>query len=427
MKSIVRILSLILAISCLICLFVSCNDKDENQDENPTPEVEYVDYTVCVVDDYGNPMTDVMVRFVNEDGEIKSRLTFEDGIATYKNAVAGKYIVLLEKGNSNAIFTQTEYQLTKANNTLTVVVRNEKKTTDIYGDAVDEDDYAHNIAEGEHKINGKAGETSYFLLKVFLSGKYKISFKSEDNGMTVGYYGNPMFVQTTHRGEGEYDGKSFEIDIHDILAPYIIGLNFTTDCEATLVVERVGDTTFDPNFDIPVVSVDTSKTNLPQINLTDEVVPVDIDITDSNLSYYVGDDGYYYTSDGKLIYLRFTTTGNHDNMEIPLPSLKEMLALGSDPDAMVTIGGINFGGFVYDENGNYIEKRIYNDMLESYYEVCDGRYGLYVLTTELAEAIRVHGDNSGWWDMDNPNTCIFNSDVNENIAWMFFCCTLEAK
>ena len=175
MKSIVRILSLILAISCLICLFVSCNNKDENQDENPTPEVEYVDYTVCVVDDYGNPMTDVMVRFVNEDGEIKSRLTFEDGIATYKNAVAGKYIVLLEKGNSNAIFTQTEYQLTKANNTLTVVVRNEKKTTDIYGDAVDEDDYAHNIAEGEHKINGKAGETSYFLLKVFLSGKYKSS------------------------------------------------------------------------------------------------------------------------------------------------------------------------------------------------------------------------------------------------------------
>ncbi len=426
MKTLVRILSLILVISSIVGIFASCQKEDKNDNKNEAPEVVYQDYTVTIVDDYGDPVRDVMVRFINSAGEIKSRLTFEDGVATYKNAVAGKYTIVLEKGSSVAIFDQTEYQLTAENNTLEVVVRNEKKTVDIYGDAVPEGGYAHIISEGRHGLNSEANTTEYFLLNVYLPGKYKVSFESSDIDMTVGYYGNPMFVQTTHRGDGEYTGRSFELDIRDVLAPYVIGLNYTVNAEATLIVERIGDASFDPNFDVPVVVVDTKRDDLAQFNLPPNTDVRDFDITDPTLSVTVDEDGYYYTSKGERLYLRITTAGNESNMITPLPSLKSMLALGADPDAPVTIGGINFGGYVYDEDGNYVENRIYNDMISSYYEVCDGRYGLYPLTEELAEAIQIHGEKSGWWDMDNENTCIFNSDVYAENAWLFFCCTLVA-
>ena len=360
MKKIFKIFFILTLVAGLIFVVSACKDKEENKDT----EITYKDYTVTVVDDFGNPVRDVVVKFTNSDGESKSRVTDERGIAVYKNAVSGKYIVKVEKGLSEVIVKRSEFQLTPDNNTLTVVVRDAKKTIDIYG-AVEDGAYAHIISEGEFKFTSTEGSRVYFLVNFNLPGKYSVSFVSGDKDMTVGYYGNPMIVQENHLADGEYDGKSFVLDVHDPTAPYVLALDYTEDTEATLVVKRIGDADFNPSYDVPVVSVDTKREDLQKFTLPENAVLTDIDITDKNLTVELRDDGYYYTSDGKLIYLRISSVGNHDNMNIQIPSIKEMLALGTDPDAPVVVGGINFGGFVFDENGDYIEKRIYNDMMES--------------------------------------------------------------
>ena len=424
MKNIIKIFALILALSATICAFVACQN---NTNEEPKP-VTYTNYTVSVVDDYGNPISGVIVKFTNEADESKSRVTDKDGKAAYINAVAARYIVNLTLPNDDYSLTRYEYLLTESENDLTVVCRDLTKTVDIYGEVID-GAYGHKIYEGEHKFSAKAGDTVYFVLNVLLSGKYEISFTSEDENMIVGYYGNPMFVQSAHRGDGEYDGKTFSLEIHDTYTPYVIGLTYTKDVEATLIIKRAGETTFDPNFDVPVVSVESTRGDLNQVNIPEDAVIVDFDVTDPTLSVYLADDGYYYTSDGKLVYLRLGSVGEYeDYMYFTPASLKDMVALGVPDDSIGVVGGINFGGFVYDENGNYVARNIYNDMLESYWEVCDGRYGAYPLTDELAEAIIVHGENAGWWNVENEYTCLFINDqerplVVEN-AWLFLCFTI---
>lgn len=531
MKRIVGILALILAFSTLMTLMVGCDDDNNNGDN----EIVYKDYTVTVVDGLGNPMSNVIVNFKNEAGESKMRVTEKDGIATYKNAPAGNYTVAIEQGYSDAIILQSEYGLTKDVTDVKVIVRDSKKTVDIYGDipagsfaykvsngennivaeqgntvyyvftpsvtgiysfslssdsdaavayygdhnaiqssamstdksfdngfeliitntelsyvigvssdnaataqlvidrigdtpielfgAVPDRTFAQSIAVGTHTTETMADQAVYFVFNARSSGVYKVSVTSDDDGMTVGYYGIPMFVQSTHRGDGEYDGKSFELIIQDPSTPYVLGINATKDTTASLTVERIGDAPFDPMY-AEWVEVEAVGP-LNKFDTTDKTL-VDVDITSYDLSVSLGDDGYYYTNDGKLIYIRITTTTSYSSVDenfqlVPILSGSLALLAGHVDDKV----GINVGGYVYDENGNYVNKYRYNNMIKTYMDYVDGKYGVVALTEELANCIKHHGESNGWWNADS-NGYIFNGiDINPDNAWLFLCMVEE--
>ena len=85
--------------------------------------------------------------------------------------------------------------------------------------------------------------------------------------------------------------------------------------------------------------------------------------------------------------------------------------------------GQNFGGFVYDDEGNFVGKYSYNSMIESYLQYCD--HGVYPLTEELAEAVKLHGQNAGWWNPTSGNYLFSNVLAVLENAWLFACCTAE--
>ncbi len=382
---------------------------------------KYADYTVTVTDALGLPMSDIVVKFIDENGETKTRVTDDSGIAVMKNTLVGKFTVKIESGASQAIIPISEYVLDNGTTTLRAFAHSIDKFQHLAGD-VAEDTYATNVGIGTYNVPVTAGEMVYFVFYSTSSGVYKISIP-EDCSATVGYYGIPMFIQSTHRGDGEYDGKSFELVIRDTATPYVIGINSTDSADVVLNVERIGDPPFDPTYDVPLRVVEAQQ-GLTQCQTPTGTIR-DFDVTDTNLSVELRDDGYYYTSTGKLVYLRIASVGSYSYIDVPIASIEDMLAFGVPPGQLGGLGGGNFGGYVFDGEGNYVEKRIYNDMLEKYWENCDSTYGVYPLNEQLAEAIKVHGDNAGWWDKDNEGTYLFSTDIFDENAWLFLCCTFE--
>ena len=125
---------------------------------NKEPEVTYANYTVTVVDGLNNPVSNVMVTFMDEAGNKKMRVTEKDGIASYNNALAGEYTVTIQAGpgNDNTAVIQSTYILTKDVTSAVVVVRDTSKTVDIYGE-VPEKAFAYyvNVGDGEIVCNAE--------------------------------------------------------------------------------------------------------------------------------------------------------------------------------------------------------------------------------------------------------------------------------
>ena len=387
---------------------------------NKEPEVTYANYTVTVVDGLNNPVSNVMVTFMDEAGNKKMRVTEKDGIASYNNALAGEYTVTIQAGpgNDNTAVIQSTYILTKDVTSAVVVVRDTSKTVDIYGE-VPEKAFAYYVNVGDREIVCNAEKSSYVVFHAPQSGIYKILFASDDSGMTVGHYGNPMIAQPTHCGDLNYDGKSFELIIKDQTTPYLIGLYATKDTVATLKIERIGDAPFDPFYDAEWITVESTAT-LTKCDLGGKTL-TDIDIASADLTVSLGDDGYYYTSDGKPVYIRITSQTGYGRVEdhVFIPALGGSLALlAGHVDQNV---GVNIGGYVYDENGNFQNKYRYNDMIKTYMDYVDPDYGVVPLTEELAECIKLHGEANGWFNPASGGYLFDGIDVNVSNAWLFLC------
>ena len=70
---------------------------------------------------------------------------------------------------------------------------------------------------------------------------------------------------------------------------------------------------------------------------------------------------------------------------------------------------MNIGGYIYDENGDFVDKLNYNLMIEEYMKYCDSKYGVIPLTEELAECMKLHGTSTGWWNSSAGNY-LFNGE-----------------
>jgi len=367
-------------------------------------------YTITVLDEDGVPMSNVIVKLTDAEGMELTRITDKDGVAKFEEMPIGESSVILERGFSDAVILTMEYKLDKNVTELVATVADENKRPFIYGN-INDGAYAYIVHEGEHKLDiyedriSYEPKTLYLIFTPTASGIYNISLASGDTNATVAYHGNPNFVQIGHILDGEYDGKSFEFIVQDTRTPHVIGIDCADFANAVLTIERVADAPFDPNY-----------AEWIEVKATEDFIDVDtgilnpVDLSDSELTVTLGDDGYYYTNYGEIIYLCIGKDA---------PYIETSIAyIAGYVDKNV---GNNFGGYVYDENGNFKAKYSYNSMIESYLDHCDSN-GVYPLTTELLEAIKCHGEQVGWWNPTSPNFLFRGVIYNEENPWLFLCC-----
>ena len=501
-------------------------DENGTGDGGNEQQPELLDYSVTVLDELCNPVSDVIVKFTDKDGITKNKVTNAEGKAILSDAAKGDYSIVFDTLLSSVAIPDGDYKLTPDNNNLTVYVCNQDKTLPLVGDveegtygytvsagsytvytkqaemsylvftpeesgiyklaitdadtdaiigyygipdevsgtnlggkdydgisfslnaayggvdyvigiensvsgivnfeivrtgdapieiygAVEDGTTAFRVGVGDHTLEAEANNSAYVVFSAPREGIYKFYFTSDDIGMTIGYYGNPMIVQGHHCGDGEYDGKSFELILRDVATPHVIGLNFTIDTSATLHIERVGDPPFDPQY-APWTDV-IAREEIEKCTLPAGSTLKDIDVTDPSVSVYLGDDGYYHTSDGKIVYVRIGSVCNAKYLDVSIAYISGWV----DPNF-----GNNFGGYVYDDNGDFVGKYSYNQLIKSYYDMCDAN-GVYPMTAELAEAIQVHGNNAGWWKFGTVNYLFSGVPVVLENAWLFLCCTVE--
>ena len=414
---------LALALAFSVISLVSCDGNnnggatsdgsgDGNGDTPAGPT--YADYTVTLTDALGNPINNVIVEFKDADGNVKKYVSGKTGVVTYKGAETKDYTVVLTAGPScTAVLTDETYTLTKDNTSLKLILRTVDGTMDIYG-SVPDGAYAYMIGADSYDIVTAPGDMTYFIFTARATGIYTISIESADVATTVGYYGGPMFVMENHilDDDGSYDGRSFDITVQDISTPYVIGVKSATDESFTITAARTADAPFDPQF-MPWTSVPATAV-LSKCDLPDGAVLTDIDVTDPTVSVALGEDGIYYTADGKPVYIRITSNAAY------LGAALSLIA-GFENDNV----GVNIGGYIYDENGEFVDKKSYNDMIATYMEYCDDTEGVYFLTAELAEAIQTHGNSTGWWNPKAANYLFTGINTVDGNEWLFICCTVE--
>ncbi|MBO7196875.1 MAG: carboxypeptidase regulatory-like domain-containing protein [Clostridia bacterium] len=289
--------------------------------------------------------------------------------------------------------------------------------SELFG-SVPDHTYAKVVGVGTHTVSTEEELDVYLVFTASSSGIYRLSFESDDQGMTIGYYGIPMFVQDTHRGDGEYDGKTFDMIIYDNSTPYVIGIKATKATSADVTIERLGDAPVNPNY-LPWTEVNATMAGT-KCDVGDKTL-VDFDISDKTITVSLGSDGYYYTNDGKLVYIRITSQtgcGIIQNFEFH-PVISGSLALWAghvDEDV-----GVNIGGYLYDEQGNFVDKYSYNSMIGEYMNDADDEYGVVPLTEELAECIKIHGESNGWFDRNGYGYLFTDILVNAENSWLFLC------
>ncbi len=378
-----------------------------------------VEYKVTVKDALGNAYgSDVIVRFMKDGEQAAMQVCDENGVAT-KTLAAGKYTIELKFADTEVDFYYEEGITVTAKNpeiemNLSYVVGEESITLT----TVDAEYDAYAVSSGCTYVELTKGERNYFLFTPTEAGTYEFSI-ADGADATIGYYGAPHFIQSDSVAE-VVDGK-FSVSIKkDMIGTngtgttvLVLGIDGNVN-NCVLGIERTGD----PQYDIedePWIIYQSSLV-LEEFSLPAGTTLVDFDITaDSYNLVYNEFDGYYHlnSEDGPLVYVYLTEDPAY------LPCFKNIL----DRSGVVK--------YFFDEDGNFVKKESYSELLLQYIEVADEETGVYPLTEDLKYMIQQRGNYVGWWDKESPDFIFKDATgnpvegLNPDIAWLFMCCYEE--
>ncbi len=413
-----RMKALLLAVCMLlsVMLFAACGNDTQNETTSGADD----GYKVKVVDGTGNPYTSgVIVRFLKGTEQVAMQKIDENGVAQ-KALEKGDYTVEL-------MFTDDAEKYHYEKEGLTLSAEKTELEIVLYYTAAAETqtlfaqgkDYeAHKVSIGSTYVGLTAGDRSYFLFTPTEGGTYQ--FSAEGEGVQIGYYGAPHFVQDNNAAEDLKD-NTFTLSISEDMigaegtgtSVLVVGIDSESATKGVLNIARIGD---------PAWTVHDEPWT--EYVCKNEIKPFTLDIKDGQKLSYIDirgkaddykvvfneTDGYYHLNDenGPVIYI---------NLGKGAPNVSLEVVIKGDGAA----GGAPIRHYFYDENGEFIKKEEYTDILVKYFDNMDKDYKVYPLTEDLVYIIT--NACSGWWTSDSPDY-IFEG-CNPELGWLFACCYIE--
>lgn len=406
----------LIAVIVIICVCSGGNDVTDPSDptDNTGGSGTSV-YTVTVVDNFGNPVSDgVIVNFMTGDTVTAMQTVDANGIAS-KELTAGTYTISLS-------FTQIEsgydYDassfVNESNPNVTIVLTNYIPSKELY--TGEKTHTAYYLQAGTNAVTVSTQERAYFLFTPTQTGVYEFSVSGD---AVIGYYGSPFFVQSDSLAEVT-DGKftiSFSSGMvgSDASTVIVLGVDSTV-ANVSITIERIGDaekTLEDYDWTVYQTTASLNPYTLPA-----DMTIVDFDLTAAGWQLIFNDsDGYYHlnTAEGPLVYCKLGVASAYmDSIEKVLES-----------------SGVSC--YFFDAEGNFVKKETYNECLLEYIACMDAETGLYPLTQDLYYIIHQRGDYVGWWDPASPSYLYTDDNgnsiigLNHEIAWLSFCCYGEPE
>lgn len=381
------------------------------------------DYEVKVLDAQGNPYTSgVIVKFLQNGAQVAMQPVDGNGVAK-KALTKGDYTVELvfTDESISGYFDPAAAVLSKKEMSIELTLYNSVSgegvdlfaTSPVTGES--KDYKAYHVAAGGTYVPVAAKERNYFIFVPTQAGTYKISV--DNSALKLGYYGSTYFVQK--ESVEEVVDNALTVSISESMigtgntgtVSLVLGIDGSdSDANCILHIDRVGD----PEHtlaDEPWTEYNTTHTPAPftlKLEAGKELTYVDIKgTTADNQVVYNEADGYYHfgAADGPVVYM-------HLGKKAPYVSLQTVIQ-GDGP-----MGGAPIREYFFDNNGNFIKKEDYTEILTKYFENMDQDLGVYPLTEDLVYIIQ-NGCN-GWWDAESPDY-IFEG-CNPEIGWMFALC-----
>ena len=398
-------------------------EKDDGEKDDESNDTGAY-YTVTLDDGTGKAVTSVQVSLVKDDGTEAAKvivgMTGEKikGRADFTAIKSGSYKIVLRALNKADIYYDAENaKIDEDNRSVTVNVSRPvpEKTRVLMGQDIPESaNVMAAMLDVGYYFGSFNGDLNYFVFNPSRVGVYEIRFRADDSDVIISNHGIPDYVQpaldTTDEGVIEILVPS----ISEEGCPRVIGVEPQKFTTGYIEIVRVSDLPNTPEY-LPWETVQ-STVEIKQFDLPyDNANLVSLDITDENLMVVLGSDGYYHLGDenGKIVYVYISKP------------VKDGYLDGS----FTTIAGLQrIGAYVYDEDGNFVRKESFNDMILEYAACCDKNTGVYPLTEDMAYAIKSFGNAQRWYNLDEEQFTIFGEDsvniVAEN-AWLFACATLE--
>ena len=238
--------------------------------------------------------------------------------------------------------------------------------------------------------------------------------------MQIGYYGAPHFVQETNAAE-DLANNAFTQSVNEGMigkdssgtAVLVIGIDSQSATECVLNIERTGDPAWNVSDEPWTEYVCKNEIKPFTLDIKDGLKLTYVDIRGKAEDYKVvfnETDGYYHmgSEDGPVVYI---------NLGKDAPNVSLQVVIMGDGAA----GGAPIRHYFYDENGEFIKKEDYTEILTKYFVNMDENYSVYPLNEDLVYIIT--NACSGWWTSDDPNY-IFEG-CNPELGWLFACCYIE--
>lgn len=391
--------------------------SESNTDVSDSPEGD-VEYSVTAVDGNGNPISGLTVK-INGKTFSGIKTTSAKGVAKF-TAEKGEFTIEFVSPDKEYYYDKSKCFLD--DNTFSVTLNLIEKafassSVNAYSEAKGDytDHKAYEISEGMLYAPIEKDEITYFIFTPERSGVYEITASGSGN-VFLGYYGMPLLVYTESL-PGVHDNK-FELEVHnyhigtskDTTTSYVFGIHTAggekADC--VLSVVRSGEVPISIE-DIPWQVAVADEKYLVKYNGEADKELIDIDIFTEPKIVLNEQDGYYHyeTVDGPLVLIRLNSDARFLSA-----SLYDICSTST------------FGVYVYDDNGEFVYKERYNELIEQYIEICDDN-GVCPLNPQLAETIKAFGQQKGWWESSTSPGYIFGKEPAykyQDYAWLFCCC-----
>lgn len=411
-----RMKALLLAACMLlsVMLFAACGN---NEDVSSGTDAVY---KVKVVDGSGNPYTSgVIVRFLKGTEQTAMQKVDENGVAEKTLAKDNYTVELMFTDDAEKYYYENEgLTLTAEKTELEIVLYFAAGAQTQSLTAQGETYEAQIVSTGSTYVTLTAGDRNFFLFTPSQAGTYQ--FSAEGEGVQIGYYGAPHFVQESNVAE-DLDNNVFTQSISDGMigkdgsgtTVLVIGIDSETATDCVLNIARIGDSAWN-----------VSDEPWTEYVCKNEIAPFTLDIKDGQKLTYVDirgktddykvvlneADGYYHlnSEDGPVIYL---------NLGKDAPNASLQTVIMGDGSA----GGAPIRHYFFDENDAFIKKEDYTEILINYFDNMDENYHVYPLNEDLVYIIT--NACAGWWTSDDPNY-IFDG-CNPELGWLFACCYIE--
>ena len=361
-------------------------------------------YTVTAAKYDGTPITDAVVKFLQNGTQKAMQMVDANGKASVK-LPSGSYTVELAFSGDGMYYEEKDAVVTASAPELTISVTGAVPAAT--GDKLYNGSPEYTVDVGGTYVTMQADVVNYFLFTPTQSGTYQ--FTTSDPSAVISYQGSTSYIfDATSSTDYNAATNTFTRNVKEsnLGGTHVIGITGAADC--ILEITRIGDAVLDET-DMEAEEYVPAVSPVQQ-TLTVSGTMTYVDLT-STASVVKGTDGYYHlnSADGPIVYVNLGKDARYI-------SFYNMLGFTG-------FGGTSFSKVFHDENGTAVKKEDYTKCMMEYVEAIDSKTGLYPLNDDLIYMLQNGGEYKGWWDSENGNYLFEDlPDLNTAIAWMFACC-----